>query len=258
MGGQTAVSKSVFTDPANPTAYISVDRAHSCTLSNFTRGINSIAKAADGIELDTYGTYISVDGARSCILSNFTRGINSIAKAADGIELDTHGTSTAVDYGTASDRPYDKQDIRMLGNMTREDAEQLLRAHSAVAGNYLLRTSKNSLVLSIETGKKVVHNKLHGDANAGTFTINGKQVVQALSIQELVHYYLQAPLEAAQHLGSALGSIVPPTDETYEANNLAGGTSAVESPGQLGGSNSSEERDSRYITGTQITTPPVV
>ena len=224
-------------------------------------------------------------------LSNFTRGIDSIAKPADSIELDTYGPSTAVDYGTASDRPYDKQGICMLGNMTREDAEQLLRAHGAVAGNYLLRTSKNSLVLSLETGKKVVHNKLYGDANAGTFTINGKQVVQVLSIQELVHYYLQAPLEAAQHLGSALGSIVPPTDETYEAMgdpsidtyarysvpetdpksgtannnpnfagpvpygetslklNLAGGASAVESPGQLGGSDSSEERDSRYIAG---------
>ena len=106
-----------------------------------------------------------------------------------------------------------------LGSLTQKDAEQRLRAHGAVAGNYLFRTSKNSLVLSIDTGKKVVHNQLHGDANAGTFTINNTQVVHVSSIQELVQYYLQAPPEAMQHLGSALGNIVHPSDEIYNDMN---------------------------------------
>ena len=81
----------------------------------------------------------------------------------------------------------------------------LAKIRGPIVGDYLLRESKGSHVITLyATNKTFIHNKLRQNSDGKSFEVQGKHVVAAATLEDVLQHYVSTKAEASLHLGCAL------------------------------------------------------
>ena len=81
----------------------------------------------------------------------------------------------------------------------------LAKVRGPIVGDYLVRESKGSYVITLyATNKTFIHNQLRQKSDGKFFEVQGKHVVAATTLEDVLQHYVGTKEEASLHLGHTL------------------------------------------------------